>query len=224
VIGAGGVTTGNDAVLLAGLTDGPPRIAAREGAKLVEQPSLAIRQFLAIDGSGAPGAPVFFTALLRGSSVTLADDLALCAALPDKTVRLLARKGQAVGEKKIAILATLAGEKGTLAANRWRAGDDAIGVRLTFTDRTHALYTIPATATGPDQWLRWTSSGDSFSTGENAPLIRSFGLPGFGTAGPAAVANLQLDIGGVTTLDEPRAAQRGCRRLHPARAERLRCS
>jgi PKD repeat protein len=200
-IGAGGVSTPNDAVLLAGLVDGPLRIAAREGDELANLPGVAIKKFLSIDGAGAPDAPSFFTAFLRGVGVTAANNHGLCVALPDGTVRLLTRKGDSVGGKKISIISSLIGTNGTLAANRWRAGDAAIGVRLTFTDKTQAIYTIPSGATGPEQWVRRVGTGDALSIEEEETLIRSFSFPGFGSASVAVIASLQPGGDGVTALN-----------------------
>jgi hypothetical protein len=151
-----------------------------------------LKKFLSIDGNGAT---VFFRFKFNGPSVTAANDIGLGAIMPDATFRLLAREGNVVQGKTVTLLGTLIGAKGTLAENRWRAGADAIGVRLSFSGKTQAVYTIPTSATGPDQWILWAQSGDAIASRGAA---RTFGLPGFGPdnvayttqlAPPAAKAN-----------------------------------
>ncbi len=199
--GPGGVTLGNDTVLLAGLSAGPVRIAAREGTAFADNPALSILSFGSIDATGGPGGAIFFIAKLKGLGVTPADDTALCAALADGRVRLLVRKGAMVGPRKISIIGTLVGIAGTLGEGRWRADAQTIGVRLTFSDLTHSLYSIPATATDASQWVLWASSGAAGSTLASTE-IRSFGLPGFGANGVAALANLKAAVGGATTATD----------------------
>ena len=91
-------------------------------------------------------------------------------------MRVLAREGNLILGKALATLGTLIGAKGTLAENRWRAAEDAIGVRLTLSGKVQVVYTIPAAATSPDEWTLWAQTGDDFAPRGKA---KSFGLPGF---------------------------------------------
>lgn len=85
-VGTGGVLGTNDDVLLAGLTDGPVRVAAREGQELDSLPGVRIGKIGTFDGNGTT---VFLVATLVGTGVTAKTDAALCAALSDGRVRLL---------------------------------------------------------------------------------------------------------------------------------------
>jgi hypothetical protein len=201
-IGSGGVSAADDTVLLAGLMDGPPRIAAREGLELTNQPSLAIKRFLSIDGTGSPGAPIFFTALLRGNGVTAADDLALCAALPDGSVRLLVR--ERAGRRRAEDQHHRHAHRREGNTRRQPLASGRPGHRREAYLRGQGAGALhdSATATTPAQWKRWATSGDSVVAEAKELLIRSFGLPGFGSAHIASVANLHAGAGGVSTSSD----------------------
>lgn len=187
---AAGITAANDTILLAGLKEGNLRVAAREGMELATQPGVVLKAFGAIDGHGTD---IFFRAILHGSAVTAGGNAALCAALADGGVRTLIREGQVVGTRTVATISTLLGAAGTLAEGRWRAGDQTIGVRLTFSDKTQTLYTIPTSASDPQQWQAWVSSGEVLGPPLAGASITGFGLPGFASAGPAFVTFLETD-------------------------------
>ena len=84
---------------------------------------------------------------------------------------ILARVGDSVllsdsETKIIKTITTLVGSKGTLADGRWRTlyygeGEfDEIGVLITFTDGTQAIYTIPTYAEeNPSEWTFLAQSG-----------------------------------------------------------------
>ncbi|HEX5177422.1 MAG TPA: Ig-like domain-containing protein, partial [Chthoniobacteraceae bacterium] len=171
----------NDTALYVGLIHGPVQLGAREGS-IVDGSSL--KKFLSIDGNGAT---TFFRCKLSGAGVKAGNDIALGAVLTDGTMRLLTREGKIVGGKTIAVLGTLVGARGTLAESRWRAGEDAIGVRLTLDGKTQAVYTIPASATSSEQWTLWAQTGDDCVARGKAA---TFGLPGFGPNGAAYTTQL----------------------------------
>ncbi len=200
-IGPGRVTAGNDAVLVAGLTVGSLRIVAREGMNFANAPAIFLTSFGAIDGNAGPGGAIFFLAKVRGVGLTPAAPTALCAALADGSVRLLVRQGESVGGKPVTIIGTLLGSAGTLGEGRWRADATTIGARLTFSDSTHALVSIPAATLDASGRTVAASSGAAGSTIDGAK-IQTFGLPGFGPAGLAAAANLQTTAGAATTAND----------------------
>ena len=201
-----GVTAKNDTVLLKGLTNGPVTIAAREGIDLGTPAGVSIKSFGAIDGAPDAASATFFLATLQNGDVTGKSDSALLTVQANGTVSVLAREGQeVVTGKVISVISALVGVKGALAEGRWRATGTSFGVRLTFADKTQALYTIPATATLPAQWTRWIGLGDTLV---GAPLanveISKLGFPAFGSDGPAVLATLQVGTGApaVTTKDD----------------------
>jgi hypothetical protein len=138
---------------------------------------------LSVDGNGTT---VFFLATVSGLGVKK-NDVVLCAVLPDSTVRVLAREGDLVTDRPVAILATLIAMRGTLAEGRWRTGPAEIGVRLSFPGKAQALYTIPMTATSPASWTIWGKTGDQYSGQGEA---QTFGVPGFGSDGVSFAAQL----------------------------------
>jgi hypothetical protein len=171
----------NDTALYVGLINGPVQLGAREGSSV---DGSSLKAFLSIDGNGAT---TFFRCKLSGAGVKSANDVALGAVLADGTMRVLTREGKIVGGKTIAVLGTLVGARGTLAESRWRAGEDAIGVRLTLDGKTQAVYTIPTSATSSDQWTLWAQTGDDCVARGKAA---TFGLPGFGPDGAAYTTQL----------------------------------
>ena len=202
--GVAQVTSATDCVLLGGL-DSAPRIAAREGQAFANAPALSIKSIGSFDGNGSV---IFFLATLQGSGVATASDLALCAALADGSVRLLVREGQDVNGATLTSFATLVGSPGTLAEGRWRAGDDAFGIRATFATGDQAILRIPANAATPADWTSLARSGDLLSTFGGSGNIATFGLPSLtgsgavfravlaGTADPA----ITVVNGGVATV------------------------
>ena len=197
---AGGITAKNNVVLVSGLSTGTPEVAAQTGTANAALPAgVTIKSFGTIDGNGSA---IFFLATLQGTGITAKTSLALCAALADGSVRVLASRGQSVGGKTVSILGTLVGSKGTLAEGRWRVDEATTGVRLTFTDKSQALYAIPATAASPADWTLDAVTGPITTiTGLNGQTIASFGLPGFGPDGFAVLANLALVKGSVTAAN-----------------------
>ena len=136
-----------------------------------------MKRFLTIDGNGDW---VFLLATLGGAGVTPANDVALLAISPDDAAVILAREGDVVDGASIAVLTTLVSVPGTPVEARWRYAGDSIGVKLTLSDGKQALYTIPATATGPADWIGWAKTGDLLPDSMQAG---SFGMPGFGPDG-----------------------------------------
>jgi hypothetical protein len=171
----------NGTALYVGLIAGPVQLGARAGSTM---DGSTLKTFLSIDGNGAT---TFFRCKLSGPGVKSSNDVALGAVLGDGSVRVLTREGKVVGGKTIAVLGTLIGARGTLAESRWRAGQDAIGVRLTLDGKTQAVYTIPSDAASSDQWTLWAQTGDDCVARGKAA---TFGLPGFGPDGAAYTTQL----------------------------------
>ena len=197
------ITAKNNVVLLRGLNAGVPQVAARTGTANAALPAgVTFKSFGTIDGNGSD---IFFFATLQGTGVTPGNALALCAALADGSVKVLARVGDQVAGKKIATIGTLVGSTATLAEGRWRVDDTTCGVRLTFADaaKSQAIYAIPATALSPADWTPLAQTGVvSNIAAINGAKIVSFGLPGFGQ-GPSAsvIANLAIVPGGPTAAN-----------------------
>jgi glucose/arabinose dehydrogenase len=196
--GPGGITAKTNTVLLADLSVGA-RVAAQTGTAQTGLPTgVTIKRFGTIDGNGTI---IFFLATLQGTGVTAKNATALCAALIDGSVKILARVGDPVGAKNIATISTLVGSKGTLAEGRWRIGDTAIGVRLTFNDKpkSQTIYRILAGSNGPGDWNEILSTGPASGLGViNGDTITSFGLPGFGPNSFGVLANLAVGTNNVT--------------------------
>jgi hypothetical protein len=140
--------------------------------------------------------------------------VALLAIAPDGAVTMLAREGDLVAGQQIAVLATLISVPGTAAEGRWRSGDDAIGVRLTFAGKKQALYTVPATASGTEEWVAWIQTGDLLA---DAAQVRSFGVPGFGSDGVAFTVQLKVtpnqQVSAINDTSVFRATTSGLRQL-----------
>ena len=126
-----GIAAANKRALILGLEDGDLRIGICEGDPVPGE--LKVKRFLTIDGNGDS---VFLLAKLAGVGVTSASDVALLTIGPDGAVMMLAREGDVIEGQPIAVLASLISVPGTGAEARWRSGDDAIGVRLTFSGRS----------------------------------------------------------------------------------------
>jgi hypothetical protein len=157
--------------------------AARLNTPLTNPSGAVIKSFLNFDGNGAT---TFFTANLGGTGITGKNSTALFASTSG-TLNLLVQKGQPVAGKTVTGLTTLVSSALSPAAGRWRVDGSDIGVELTFSDKSSALYSIPATAASTADWTRWVGTGDTFS----GPLftgakVQAFGLPGFGPDGVAA--------------------------------------
>jgi hypothetical protein len=179
-----GVEAANKSALILGVDSGNLRLGIREGDTLPN--GLKVKRFLSLDGNGEV---VFLLVKLAGSGVTSASDVGLLAITSDGVTKVLAREGDRVEGRPIAVLASLVSAAGTAAEARWRAGSGAIGVRLTFPGKEHALYTIPASAVGPEDWVLWAETGDALGSAGQA---RDLGLPGFGLDGVAFRAETEL--------------------------------
>jgi len=183
------------------LTVGNSSFAAYTGEFLLN-PTAALKEFLAIDGNG----PIcFFMASLKGPGVGATNNVALFANTPLQVDPLpLIRKGDRINGKIVKVIGVLTGSKGTLADERWRIDDLTIGVRLTFTDNSEALYEIPVVdALSSSDWILDAETGHVTQIpGLNGTTISSFGLPGFGTDGVAALAKLADGQGGATAAND----------------------
>jgi hypothetical protein len=198
------VSAKTDSVLITGLSGGGPlRVAAREGIDLAPSglPGVSIKSFGAFDGNGPA---VFFLASLQGLNVTGKTDAALCVVRADGSLRVLLREQDTVNGKPVAVIGSLVGLAGTLADGRWRAGQEAIGVRLTFGDKSQAIYCIPASAVSPADFKALARSAQILAGGPLAGAqLQSLDLPGFGPEGGAAfAAKLKTGIPGVTAAND----------------------
>lgn len=182
------VASDSDQTLFTGLMDGTPQPAVRRGQDLGG--GLKLKSFLTLDGNGTT---TFFSGTLKGTGVNSGNGQALFAVLPPGGIpslpeggppasglRMLVRKGDPVmtpqGERFVRTIATLVGQAGSLAEGRWRSGPNSIGVRLTFTDKTQALYIIPAN--GP--WLLLGQTDDIASPDlDSAVKLLGFNLPAY---------------------------------------------
>ncbi len=190
-------TTKNDDVLLAGLTEGPVRIAAREGADLNGSPGVSVKTFGTIDGNGAD---IFFLATLQGTGVTVANNAALCAAFPDGTARILVRKGFPIvnAGPNVSVIGTLAGVAGSLPEGRWRTSPSALTARLTFADKSSALYVVNAGDGGAaPAFSRVVGLKDTLDAPLAGAVVSAIGLSGY----PAVRLTLLAGQGGVTKAD-----------------------
>ena len=200
----GSVSAKNNIELVTGLASGTPAVAARTGTVGGGLPAgLTIQHFLALDGQGST---TFALVTLQGTGVTAANNTALLAIIGPGQVNLAARKGQSVTiggtTRTVTTLATLVGSSGTLAANRWRAGEDSFGLRVTCPDKTQAIFVVPATAASAADWTLTAETG-AIATGPLAgTTVASFGLPGFGSADSAQVVNLKTTPGAVTAAND----------------------
>lgn len=193
-----GATAENDEVLFGGLMNGTPMPLARKGQEVPGLPGVKLKSFLTLDGNGDTA---FFSGKLAGAGVNGSSDTAIFAASPATGFKMMVRKGDMVGGKKVKIIATLVGTAGTLAEGRWRGGPDSIGVRLTFTDRTHALYLMRATDAGPADWLLLgQTDGDAGPDLPGAKLL-SLNLPAYAPDAMIFDSLLKIGVGGVTKKD-----------------------
>ncbi len=204
-----GATAENDQVLFVGLKAGAPKAMARKGQTLAGMAGVKLKSFLTLDGNGAT---TFFSGKLSGAGVNSGNNTAILAAGPISGVaslpesgapvsglRVLVRKGDILPDgRKVKIIATLVGQAGTLAEGRWRGGPNDIGVRLTFTDKTQALYLVPADATGPADWLLLgKTDGDAGADLPGAKLL-SFNLPAHAPGATVFDSLLKIGPGGIT--------------------------
>ncbi|MEQ1860763.1 MAG: hypothetical protein ABMA13_12585 [Chthoniobacteraceae bacterium] len=190
------VTAANDQVLFTGLMTGEPQAIVREGQAIPNAPDDQLGSFISVDGNG----PVtFFLGTLKGRMAGGRLAVAVFAAGPPPVgFRMLVRKGQLVGTRTVRTVATLVGQARTLAEGRWRGGALSLGVRLTFTDGTQALYLIPATAVDPDDWLLIAQSGDDAAPALAGAKLRSFRLPAYAPDATVFDSLLRLGEGGIT--------------------------
>ena len=156
---------------------------------------MTIQKFLSIDGGGTD---TFFLATLNGGGSP-----ALCSVLPGGTVKIVAQHTEPAPGGTVANLATLIGSKGTLADSRWRVDDQTYGIRVTASDQSQAIYVVPASSASAADWTKiyetGTISGNAALTGTK---VTGFGLPGFGNVNAAALFNLAVGVGGVTTAND----------------------
>ncbi len=202
-----GATAADDQVLFGGLQAGTPKAMARKGQLLAGLPGVKLKSFLTLDGNGQT---TFFSSTLNGAGVTGRNNTAILAAKPpsgsaglpesgamESEVRVLVRKGDIVDGNTVRTVATLVGSAGTLAEGRWRGGPNSLGVRLTFTDKTQALYLIPAEASGPADWLLIGKSGTLAGVDLPAAELRSFQLPAHAPGSTVFDSLLRVGVGGI---------------------------
>lgn len=208
-----GVTAEDDQTLFTGLMTSDPKPAARRGQDFGG--GVKLKSFLTIDGNGTT---TFFYGTLKGTGVTGSNNLALFAVLPPggimsapeagppaTGVRMLVRKGQEVntprGAKTVRTIATLVGQAGSLAEGRWRSGPDSIGVRLTFTDKTQALYIVPADAESSDDWRLLGQTQDDGAPDLPGAELLTFKLPAYAPQATIFESLLRIGPGGITKQD-----------------------
>ncbi len=196
----GPITAANNVVLFTGLTTGAPLVAAQTGTPASGLPSgVTIKKFGALDGHGATP---FFLATLQGEGVTPVNSLALCSLPSPDQVNVLLRRNDYIGSNYVSSFSTLVGSPGTLADERWRADDSTLGVLLTFSDQSQAIYNIPASAASPADWTLDAQTGPTTIPGLSGNTISSFGLPGFGPQNFAVLVHLAPKIGDTTTTNK----------------------
>lgn len=197
LVPGGGVAKANDQVLFTGLLSDNPQPTAREGQDVPESPDTALQSFVTVDGNGSA---TFFLARLRAKSPAGKSGVGLFAVGPGPTgARLLVQTGQAIGAKRVKVIATLVGQAGSLAEGRWRGGPNRLGVRLTFKeDNSQALYSIPATANDPDDWLPIAQKGDDAMPDLTGAKLASFQLPAYAPDAAIFDALLQKGTAGIT--------------------------
>ncbi len=208
----GGVTAENDQVLFVGLKAGVPKAMARKGQTLAGLAGVKLKSFLTLDGNGET---TFFSGKLSGTGVTSATSTAILAAGPISGVaslpesgapvsglRVLVRKGDMLPDgRKVKTIATLVGQAGTLAEGRWREGPNSLGMRLTFTDRTQALYLVPGDATGPNDWLLLGKTDSDAGPDLPGAMLLSFKLPAYAPGATVFDSLLRVGPGGITRKD-----------------------
>lgn len=193
------VTAANDIVLIGGVLTPPLRIVARSGEAITGGGGAVIAKFLSLDGGGTSP---FFTVTLAGTGVATKNNTALAGANGNAAAKVLVRRDDTVGTAKVTIIGTLLGFAESIGEGRWRAGDGAIGVRLTLSDKSNHLFTIPATAASQLDWLPWAATGVPLPAPLAGAVIKSIGAPGFGPDGVVFPATLQIGPGGVTTAND----------------------
>lgn len=193
-----GATAENDQVLFGGLKDGTPEPLVRKGQEIPGLPGVKLKSFLTLDGNGDT---TFFSGKLAGAGVDGSNNTAIFAAGTATGFKMIVRKGQTVQNKQVKIIATLVGQAGTLAEGRWRSGPDGIGVRLTFTDRTQALYLIRAGDTGPSDWLLLGQTDGDAGPDLTGAKLQSFNLPAYAPDATVFDSLLRIGEGGITKKD-----------------------
>jgi len=218
--GIGGLTAADNVAMLWGDLNYAPDVQAlaQTGTPEADLPEgVTIQKFMSLDGNGLP----FFFATLQGSGVTSTNSLALCTFGEDQSaiahgkttgsdavsfefpLVVLVLVGDSVvvtGDnfKIVKVITALQGGKGTLAQGRWRtynrdSDEPQIGVLLTFTDGSQAIYIIPADSTDSFSWTELLETGlVNNITGLNGYTITSFGLPAFDQVAYSVLANLKL--------------------------------
>ncbi len=206
-----GATTENDKVLFTGLKVGTPKVMMRKGRVIPGLPGVKLKSFLTLDGNGETA---FFSGKLAGTGVNGGNDTAIFAAgpisgtlglpesgVPASGLRVLVRKGDMIGDKKVKTIATLVGQAGTLAEGRWRGGPNSLGMRLSFTDKSQALYLVPADTTGPADWLLIGQTNGSAGTDLPGAMLQSFKLPAHAPGATVVDSLLRVGPGGITRKD-----------------------
>jgi len=190
--GSGGINRGNDTVLIVGLKQGRPHVIAQTGAVPIGMsPNAVIRSLVGIDGNGLT---LFFLANMSDPANGPGSRVALCAALAVGGCRELMHVGDVVDGRQIAIIGTLVSND--MGDHRWRVNDGTIGVRLTFTDGSEAIYSVPANSAGPADWTLLIQSGLTEISSLSGRFITGFGLPCFSEAGVAVTASLASPLVG----------------------------
>ena len=193
-------TEKNKTLLLTGLTSGTAVSSAETGP--LSSQTVSIKKFLAIDGNGAD---TFFLATLQGKGITGANNIALGAA-SSGTYSIIARKGKQVliggTTKTISTLTALASSAGTAANGRWRVDDSDLGIRATFSDKSQAIYVVPATASSSTAWSFIAETGTIGNIpGLKGAVATRFGLPAFSCWREQQVIILDLPAGYILPVD-----------------------
>lgn len=192
------ITGTNDVVLIGGLQAASLQVLAQTGQPVAGAGGAVLSTVLSLDGGGTT---TFFTAQLAGTGVTPKNKAALVAASPTLPPKLLVRTDTQLGTGRVTVLGTLVGFAGSLAEARWRASDDAMGVRLTLSTGASRLFTIPASAATPADWQPWLETGATLAEPLKGAVIKSLGVPGFGPDGVVCPVTLAVGVGGVTAKD-----------------------
>jgi len=200
----GGVTAASDMALVVGLSSSNPVIAAQTGTAEPGLPAgVMIKKFLSIDGNGAD---TFFLATLEGTGINSANSTALCAVEPGDTINVAAQTGDSLliggTNKTVSLITTLATSPGTVDQERYRVGDTAFGMRTTFTDKSQAIFTVPAASASGTNWSLIATTGTISAIAPlNGTVAASFGLPAFSADTGATLIHLTLNKGGVTSAN-----------------------
>jgi hypothetical protein len=181
-------------VLIGGVQTPPLRIIARTGEAIAGGGGAVIKKFISLDGSGTSP---FFLAQLSGTGVTAKNSTALAGAAGLAAAHILVRTDDTVGAAKVTILGTLVGTSDSIGEGRWRCDDGTLGVRLTLSDKSNQLFSIPASATMQSEWTPWAKTRTTLPAPIAGAVIKSIGIPGFGPDGVVFPASLTAGTGGV---------------------------